>query len=356
MKILILGGTGAMGKHLVSLLNENNNNIFVTSRNKMENEGNITYIEGDAKDLNFLNSLLDDKWDAIVDFMVYSTRLFKERVELLLNSTSQYVFLSSARVYAYSNETIKESSLRLLDVCSDSEYLSTDEYALAKARQEDLLIKSGKFNWTIVRPYITFSENKFQLGVFEKEDWLYRAINGRTIVFSKEIINNLTTLSYGLDVAKCIKSLVGTSTSLGQVFNLTTSKSITWHKVLNIYLGVLEKNLGFRPKYLLLDISDFISFSVSKYQVFYDRMYDREFDNSKICMNISCDSFTELEKGLEQCLTEFLKKPNFIKISWSKEAKKDRLTKERTSLAEIQGVKQKIVYLVFRYLINKNNS
>lgn len=53
--------------------------------------------------------------------------------------------------------------------------LSIDEYAITKAHQENLLINSKNKNWTIIRPYITYSEQRLQLGTFEKEDWLYRA-------------------------------------------------------------------------------------------------------------------------------------------------------------------------------------
>ena len=59
----------------------------------------------------------------------------------------------------------------------DEEYLKTDEYALSKARQEDILHRSGKNNWTVIRPYITYSEIRLQLGVLEKELWLYRFVH-----------------------------------------------------------------------------------------------------------------------------------------------------------------------------------
>jgi len=52
MNILILGGTGAMGVPLVKLLAEkNDNNIYVTTRSKRDNKGNVTYIQGNGKDL-----------------------------------------------------------------------------------------------------------------------------------------------------------------------------------------------------------------------------------------------------------------------------------------------------------------
>ena len=77
-----------------------------------------------------------EHWNAIVDFMAYSTKEFSEKVDLFLNKTDQYFFLSSSRVYAESNIPITENSKRLIDVCEDEEYLKTDEYALAKARQD----------------------------------------------------------------------------------------------------------------------------------------------------------------------------------------------------------------------------
>jgi len=202
--ILILGGTGAMGEHLVHLLGQDSDNhIYVTSRTVHKNQANVSYHVGNAHDDVFLFPLLKmQPWDVIVDFMAYSTVDFYNRVGVLLESTKQYMFLSSSRVYASQESPIREDSMRLLDVSHDSIYLKTDEYALAKARQEDILRKSGKNNWTIIRPYITYSESRLQLGVLEKEAWLYRALKGRTIVFSRDVLEKRTTLTYGYDVAR----------------------------------------------------------------------------------------------------------------------------------------------------------
>ncbi len=100
--------------------------------------------------------------------MLYTTEEFKLRYDLYLNSTAQYVFLSSSRVYAESKTPIKEESPRLLDVCTDEAYIATDEYAIAKARQEYILKKSERRNWTVIRPYVTFSEIRLQLSPLEK--------------------------------------------------------------------------------------------------------------------------------------------------------------------------------------------
>lgn len=352
MKVLVLGGTGAMGVHLVQLLSNNGHETIVTSRKYQHSEGKVHYVKGNAHEINFLQKVLREyRWDAIVDFMVYTTSNFKERVKLLLNATSQYVFLSSARVYADSDSPITESSSRLLDVSQDKEFLSTDEYSLSKARQEDILINSGNTNWTIIRPYITYSQNRLQLGVLEKEEWLYRALQGRTIVFSSDINSRTTTLTYGLDVSKGIMAVIGSSNSLGETFHITTGKSNSWKDILDIYLEVLEKHLGHKSKVLLQDLKKFLECKDAKYQILYDRLFNRRFDNSKITRFIDKDSLTKIELGLKSCLEKFLKNPKFNAINWKTEALKDRQTKEHTPLKEIQGLKQKIKYLIFRYLI-----
>jgi nucleoside-diphosphate-sugar epimerase len=355
MRVLVLGGTGAMGVHLVKLLFENGIDTTVTSRNNRDSNEFIKYIQGDAHDITFLKSVLNNKWDVIVDFMVYSTPSFTERVMFLLKSTNQYVFISTARVYADSVEPIKESSSRLLDVITDRVFLSTDEYSLTKARQEDVLKNSSFTNWTIIRPYITYSENRFQLGVLEKEDWLYRALHGRTIVFSKDIISKLTTLTFGLDVSKGIFRIIADSSALSSTFHITVQTSNTWREVLDVYLEVLEKHLGYRPKVLLQDLDRFLEHHLAKDQVLYDRMYNRRFDNAKISNYIDTNDFIGMETGLKISLLEFLEKPIFQKINWHKEALKDRASKEHTSLTEINNIKDKVKYLFYRHLKKKIN-
>lgn len=282
LKILLLGGTGAMGVHLSKILNNQGEDVYVTTRRERKGMG-ITYIQGNAHENAFLSDILQKyHFDVLIDFMIYNTSEFADRVDLLLSSVGQYIFLSSSRVYADSQTPITENSPRLLDVYKEEEYLKTDEYALSKARQEDILHRSGKNNWTVIRPYITYSEIRLQLGVLEKELWLYRALNGRTIVFSKDIAEKSTTLTYGYDVALGIASIIGKETALGEAFHITSDESHTWKEILELYLDTVEKRIGVRPKLLLLDKSPRLEWAGAKWQVVVDRYYNRRFDNSKI--------------------------------------------------------------------------
>ena len=282
MKILLLGGTGAMGRPLIKLLSKKHN-VIVTSRKCRETDANtVTYIQGNGKELTFLNQILEDHYDCIVDFLTYSSMEFEQRYLKFLQSTDQYVFISSARVYAECEGRITEDSPRLLDVCHDEEYLRTDEYALAKAREEDMLFHSGHKNWTIIRPSITYSDIRLQLGVLEKENWLYRALRGRSIVFSNDICNKYTTMTTADDVARAIAELVGNANAFGEVFHITGNKAYRWEEILNCYLSSLNEYYGRIPKVVMTDKAVKLNISSAKYQVIYCRSFNRRFDNSKI--------------------------------------------------------------------------
>ena len=55
MKVLIFGGTGAMGTPLVKYLVDSGNSVFVTTRKARLSTGNIHYITGNAHDFEFVS-------------------------------------------------------------------------------------------------------------------------------------------------------------------------------------------------------------------------------------------------------------------------------------------------------------
>lgn len=350
--ILLLEGTGAMGNHLVQILNDGKHDVFVTSRSQRQNRPGVTYIQGNAHDDNFLDQVLNMKrWDVIVDFMIYNTSEFACRVNLLLDACKQYVFLSSSRVYADSKEPITEQSPRLLDVCKDEEYLKTDEYALSKAREENVLFNSEYKNWTIIRPYITYSEIRLQLGVLEKDYWLYQALHDRTIAFSKDIASKTTTLTYGYDVARGIAALLGEDSALGEIFHITIAEHHKWQEIFNMYLRVLEEELGKKPKVLMLEENPRMKIKGHEWQVKYDRYYNRVFDNSKIARYIDVDTFKPTLEGMEECLRDFIHHPSYRISGYGHFAMYDRITGDWMPLAEIPSLKDKIKYLLRRTIL-----
>lgn len=341
-----------MGAHLSRVLANQGNKVDVTSRREIKDACNIHYIKGNAHDDKFVKTLLVEKqYDAVVDFMAYGTAEFAARHSMMLNGTRQYVYLSSSRAYADSETPIKEDvSPRLIDSCKDAEYLSTDEYALGKGRQENILRGSGNSNWTIIRPYITYSEIRLQLGVLEKEQWLWRALHGRTIVFSKDVADKYTTLTYGLNVAEAMAAVIGNEAAMGEAFHITCDYPCKWSEILQIYLDAIENAMGFRPKVLMIDQAVNLQLSHRKWQVKYYRLFNRRFDNSKINRFYDTSSFLTAKDGLTKCLTYFCQHQQWRAIDVQREALYDRITNEWATTKDFKSTKTYAKYLFYRVI------
>lgn len=350
MRVLMLGGTGAMGTHLCRELVAMGHGVVCTTRREQVAFDGITYVVGDAKQPEVLSNLLTEHWGAIVDFMVWSTVEFRVRLHDFLDATDQYVFTSSYRVYADS-PVITEDSPRLLDVVDDAAYLATDEYALSKARCEDLLAGSGYDNWTVVRPAVTYdgTNGRLQLGVYEAEDWLWRAQHGVPVPMPAEILSKQATMSYGGDVAHMIALLVGNPDALGEVFTVSGSNHMTWAEVAKAYATVLP----FEVTECSLD--RFIAVRGGEYQVRYDRMLNRVVDNSKVLRVTGIDPATlsGMGDGLARELQIFMSSDIDLAVRPGLQGKFDSLCggiPSMGSVAKESGVIGTAKYLVRRWL------
>lgn len=343
-----------MGVHLVNTLKRSKYEVVVTSRKERKSEENITYVTGNAKDKDFLKKILSSRYKAIFNFMTYTTEEFRDVVNLLLSSTDHYFFLSSSRVYAECDNLIDEESPRLLDVCQDSDYLSTDNYALSKAREEDILRTSEFNNWTIIRPYLTYSEERLQLGFLEAPFWLGRAAHGKSILFSSDLSSKYTTLTYGKDVANVMSLLIDNEASLGEVIQITCGKHLLWSEVLDIYVKEIERVLKkpvkiFFTKDALLDC-----FPSERWTYKYDRIFNRCFNSDKLNKILGFRyEFTPPEEGLKLCVSEYIKNHRNDKSFILGLVNLDRLTNESYSLKEIGSFKAYFHYNFLRYT-NKN--
>ena len=335
MRVLVLGGTGAMGSHLCRLLAGRGCEVVCTTRRERPASGGVSFIVGDAKSPAFLAGLLEERWGAIVDFMVRSTSEFCGLYRDFLAATDQYIFTSSYRVYADS-PVISEDSPRLLDVVDDAGYLATDEYALCKARCEDLLLQSGCLNWTIVRPAVTYDgmSGRLQLGVFEANDWLWRAMNGIPVPMPREMLGKQATMSYGGDVAEMIARLIGNPEALGEDFTVSASDHMTWGEVSDAYARVLPFEV------VECSLADFERLRGGVYQIRYDRMLDRVVDNSKVLAATRMDpkELTKMSKGLGRELRVYLDAGGRPALSAGFQGKMDRLCGGLPSLGQVRRV------------------
>lgn len=100
MKILIIGGTKFLGRHLIKAAQTKNHEITLFNRGKFSDEifANVEQIHGDR---NFdLGKLANRTWDAVIDTCGYLPQSVKTSAGFLKNSVGQYVFISSISAYS----------------------------------------------------------------------------------------------------------------------------------------------------------------------------------------------------------------------------------------------------------------
>lgn len=354
-RILVIGATGAMGKPLLQQLCKNPEfEVYATSRSTRSDE-KIHWLQGNAKESTFLTQIItENQFDAIVDYMVYSTKDFQERYEFILENTSQYIFTSSARVYAQKDDVIDEESPRILDVCENAEYLSHDSYDLAKARQEDLLRNSVHKNWTIVRPSLTYNSRRLQFTIFELEEWIYRALDHNSIIFPDEMRDIVTTMTHGNDVAKIVAKLVLNPDAIGEVFNVNGGGHRTWGEILEIYRAATELSLKEPVKICKVTNVTDITKRLNRYDQYrLARGINRVFSNNKVESVVGPVTYIAIEDGLCNCMESFLKNPGEIYVPARKGAYLDRLASEWTPLNRFRTNRQKAGYLLGRFGVIK---
>ena len=306
-KALVLGGTGAMGVYLVPELASMGYEVRVVALDNIISDNlRISYVKADAKDNGYLKELLKEKFDVIVDFLIYSTKEFKERHDILLQNTGHYIFLSSYRVYDGSETPITENTPRLLDVSKDKGFLATEDYSLYKARQEDVLQNSQYDNWTIVRPAITYSKFRYQLVTLEAHIGVARALKGLPVVLPKEALSVQATMSWAGDVARMMSRLLFNSSAFRECFTLATAEHRTWGEIAEYYKEIIGL------KYVAADTEDYLKIMGGAkgtggawYQLAYDRLFERIVDNSKVLRvtGLKQEDFMPLRSGLKKELS-----------------------------------------------------
>lgn len=322
-KILVLGGTGAMGVYLIPELLHMGYAVDVVSLDDITStDPALRYIKANAKDTSFVSEQLKSGYSAVVDFMIYPTpEEFETFIPLYLKNTDHYIFLSTYRVYANEEHPIKESSPRLLDVTDDRVLLTSGDYCIYKAQSEDFISRSGAENWTVIRPAITFSKRRFQLVTMEMDLVVRRMLEGKTLLLPEPALAIQATMSWAGDVAKMIARLVLNNDAYKQSYSVCTAEHNTWGEVAEMYrrIGGLSYRTVDTDTYLDVIAEGGI---FARQQLVYDRYFDRIMDNSKILDTVGMkqSELMPLEQGLALELKAFPKD-----FAWRSNAAYDRM-------------------------------
>jgi 2'-hydroxyisoflavone reductase len=97
MKVLIIGGTRFLGRHLVTAALARDHKVTLFNRGNHSTDADVETIEGNR--YTELHKLEGRRWDAVVDTCGHLPRAVNAAAEVLADSVDRYVFISSQNAY-----------------------------------------------------------------------------------------------------------------------------------------------------------------------------------------------------------------------------------------------------------------
>jgi nucleoside-diphosphate-sugar epimerase len=101
MKILFVGGTGNISSECAALLHERGHEIIVLSRGRHPVPAQYQSIQAERRDAAAIRTALQDvKVEVVLNFLGYDLPDVETDYSLFAGGVRQYIFISSASVYA----------------------------------------------------------------------------------------------------------------------------------------------------------------------------------------------------------------------------------------------------------------
>ncbi|PYE54236.1 NAD-dependent epimerase/dehydratase family protein [Deinococcus yavapaiensis] len=175
MRLLILGGTQFVGKHIVLTALDRGHDVTIFTRGKGRDDlpETVERLRGDRD--GDLSALQGRTWDACIDVSGYVPRIVRASAEQLRESVSFYAFISTVSVYAdFSEAPITEDS-PLIDLPDKTvEQITGETYGGLKVLCEQAVRDVYGDRCSMIRPDIV-------AGAFDPTDrftyWVERLAN-----------------------------------------------------------------------------------------------------------------------------------------------------------------------------------
>ena len=151
LNVLVLGGTGFIGPHLVrhAVARGHGVTIFTRGRRQADLPNEIVRLTGDRN--GHLEALVGKKFDAVVDDSATNPEWVRQSAQLLRDRVGRYLFTSSTGVYyPYLKRGLDETVAPHLEVADPKD--GSETYGVAKARCEQQVQEAFGDRAIVVRP------------------------------------------------------------------------------------------------------------------------------------------------------------------------------------------------------------
>lgn len=155
MRILVLGGTRFVGRHLVESALADGHDVTIFHRGQSGAElfgDSVKRFVGDR--MSGLNQLAGERFDAIVDTCAYRPEEAETAIRELNGCSEHLVFISTISVYDKTKTVTDENSPRLSPLWTANSEITGETYGPLKVACEDVVLRDWKGTPSIIRPGI----------------------------------------------------------------------------------------------------------------------------------------------------------------------------------------------------------
>ena len=277
MKVLFLGGTGNISTECAALLRNHGHEVAILSRGHVSVPASYKSFRTDRKNPAAMREALG-QWlpEVVLNFIGYELSDAQADFELFNGAVRQYVFISSATVYAKPPPKLPLTE----DTPLGNAWW---DYAQKKLACERWLLErhaSSNFPVTIVRPSHTYSNLWIPNPVSSSSFTFSRRLEQGKGVFVPDDGQNPWTLTAASDFAVGLAGLVGNTESIGEAFHITSDEVLTWNQIvaeIAAALGVESPQVYKIPTDFICDVCPQMTGSLKG-----DKAHPGVFDNSKI--------------------------------------------------------------------------
>jgi len=323
MKVLFIGGTGLISSASTRLAIARGIDLFLLNRgNQVDIPAGATNLVADIRDQDATaRALAGHQFDAVVDWIAYTTADIERDLGLFEGKTRQYIFISSASAYQ------KPLSYHL--ITEDTPLANPFwDYSRNKIACEERLLRAYReygFPCTIVRPSLTFGDTQIPL-VINSWQLPYTAIarmrQGKPLIVPGDG-TSLWTITHNSDFAKGLVGLLGHQQAIGHAFHITSDEVLTWDQIYAAAAaaaGVEAKIIHIASDFIVACLPDMTGSLVG------DKSGSAVFDNSKIKRFVPdfCAT-TPFARGIAQTQAWFEADPARQRIDIEADQQWDRL-------------------------------
>ncbi len=163
MKILMIGGTRFVGRHMTEAALKRGHDITLFHRGKTNPDvfPQVEHVYGDRD--GQLEALKNRTWDVVIDTSGYVPRVVRQSVELLKEAVNRYIFISTISVYRDLETKAHEDENGALQTLSDetTEVITGETYGALKALCEKVVLDT--LPTLIIRPGLVVGPEDYTL-------------------------------------------------------------------------------------------------------------------------------------------------------------------------------------------------